>query len=108
MSKFSVGDRVLAFAPHLRVSGSPGTVTWVSEKLDAAIAVRMDNENLGTETLHPKQCRRLVKKKRGREWYINIYPGSEGFAYPNKKRADISASSNRLECIRVVEAKEKK
>lgn len=58
-----VGERVKCYAPDLRLSGSPGEVTWVAHK-ESALSVRMDNSDLGTRTFHTKQVRRLRPRKK--------------------------------------------
>ena len=41
--------------------------------------------------------------KEPRHFWINIYPNGDRIAYPTKENADLQASTDRLECIEVVE-----
>lgn len=90
-----VGDRVAVYDGVLKYCRT-------IEAIAPSGAVRISGS---TAWFHPKQCRRLVKKKR-REWWINIYPDREGYAHATKKDADSGHRRNaRTECVHVREVK---
>lgn len=80
--KFKVGDRVAVYgsvSPSAGgsvafVGGARGTVYTVQS--NGALEIELDerpenfakNEDLIVDGIHPKQCRRLVKKERKRVW----------------------------------------
>lgn len=105
---FEVGDRIRVYS-HYGPYTATVTKIGVSRDIlkgyvDGLVEVRSEDGN--TWLQHPKQCRRLVKKKR-REFWFNFY-GSGGYshAYFSREAADIAAIPNRLECIKVREVRE--
>lgn len=117
MSKFQVGDRVKVYghwgAQYL--IGSKGTIKkielnnpfkapHVAVKLDIEIDCLRDD---GTIWVHPKQCRKLVKKERRRVW-INMY-GHSAIAHLSEARAIVDAAPYVQErAVEFVEVRKKK
>jgi hypothetical protein len=68
--QLQVGDRVRVYGHSAMLDGQIATVTNASSPfVKGYIFVVKDDGEPGEFELHPKQCRRLVKKKR-REWWI--------------------------------------
>ncbi len=57
------GDRVAVYVSERVV----GTVIGPSQSNPGALVVRPDREDMRLPSVHPKQCRRLVKRER-QEW----------------------------------------
>lgn len=102
MTQFKVGDRVRIYGFHIDDAG---------HVMDRTIDEVCDNGLLGTdggEYVHPKQCRRLVKRERRRVW-VNVYGGGMNYvAHPTQEVADRNALQSRVECIEMVEVRRKK
>lgn len=74
---FNVGDRVVVYGcvqgnphPHLYCYAKKATVTFVNEA-HTELHIEIDAWP-GGGVVHPKQCRKLVKKERKRVWISRI------------------------------------
>lgn len=101
MSKFQVGDLVAVYWSRSR---EVGTVEEIFG--DGSLIIRLESGLIAG--YHPKQCRRLVKRKR-REVYVNVYPNSPRFSvHPSVDVARAQAMPGATEVgVRFVEAKKK-
>lgn len=93
-NKFNAGDRVRAYM---------GNTIKVGKIIDIGPTLMQISYGINEGSIvHPKQCRRLVKKKR-REWWININRSTDDI-YSTRELAD-NSSSERIECVHVREVK---
>lgn len=106
-----VGERVAVYYGSGRVVGEVE-----KEYPSGALEIKFDHCS-SRRSAHPKQCRRLVKKKDSRRrFWINIYPpgnfigyrSAEYSTYNTKETADGAAGRSRIECIEVIEVIKKK
>lgn len=103
MSKFKVGDRVVVYHNASRIVG------WLTEITGADSAVFQSDE-MSRILVHPKQCRRLIKKKKKEIW---VSPDLIKF-WGSDFRSQLSGNpvcwteTERPGWIRFIEAKEKK
>lgn len=94
----AVGDRVRVYGwvqmhhtPYQPRAGGDATVKWVSNGHTHVIFDRMPNGAGGDGTcysVHPKQCRRLVRKPKERVWTAQAIKAAFAIAYgtPNSWR----------------------
>lgn len=98
MNKFKVGDRVAVYSLRDPAKGSVLSINDLGH-----LIVLIDGYE-GTNTFHPKQCRRLVKKKR-REFWVGIFHHSGAICAFNQKPNNVFGYD---EIIKMREVKEKK
>jgi hypothetical protein len=118
---FQVGDRVVAYfaSRHPGVSRHVGMITKIGIFKNPACEMQVQcnsESSFYTLFVHPKQCRRLIKKekKKPREFWVNVYCddgfGNDGVniggLHESREEADKYATLDRIECVHVREVLE--
>lgn len=100
--KFKAGDQVVVYGREwgAKMQGFKAKVESINE--DGMLFV---NTKDTAYYVHPKQCRRLVKKPRRRIW-VNFYPTGT-CVHLSKEEADKHAGRSRIECVEFIECKKK-
>ena len=108
-SKFKVGDRVRVYG-HRTNDWMPFTGTVVqrdypelNDRSGCTLAVEADAGKVGVFLVHPKQCRKLVKKERRRVWVV-FREDYDGVEYTAPAEIGI-ASRDKARAVEFVEAK---
>ena len=101
MNPFKVGDVVNFYNENGKISNCK--IESVSQNI---VLIRTP---VGTGfNAHYKQCRKVKKR---REFWINVYKDYDDtsfYPYPTKQEADEASREDRIECIHVIEKREKK
>jgi hypothetical protein len=108
MSKFKVGDRVRAYGSSVIQShtSDDGPIKGVVNSiLGESVEVATDCGSY--YTFHVKQLRRLKPKAKPREFWVNVYPDHCSI-WTDKGSAELVATVDRSECIRVQEVRNAK
>jgi hypothetical protein len=94
MSEFKVGDRVVCYNCTLRRKGN--IIDIDTRYTPNTLVIQTDDDTI---SMHPKQCRRLVKKKRREVW---VHP--QGIGHCDYVKASGNPAPG---WVRFVEAKQK-